>query len=532
MVLEKLLDTLMRTAVEHARAERALLILSRETEQRIVAEATTRNDGLMVRLCDEPVTTFLLPETVLRYVLHTRENVILDDAALPNPFSADSYIARRRARSVFCLPLMNQAKFIGVLYLENNLAPSVFASARTAVLKLLASQAAISLENSRLYRDLAERESRIRRLVDANIIGIFLWELEGRIFEANDAFLTMVGYSRDDLVAGRMRWTDLTPSEWRDRDEQLMPELAKTGTLQPFEKEYFRKDGGRVPVLIGVASFDDAGNHGVAFVLDLTERKRAQDALDRASAELTRVSRVTALSALTASIAHEVNQPLSGIITNAGTCLRMLDATPPDIDGARETALRTIRDGNRACDVIARLRALFSKRELALEPLDLNEVTREVIALSSNDLQRNRITLQPRLGDDLPVVAGDRIQLQQVILNLLRNASDAMAAVQDRPRQMLITTEREQHGMHVRLSVRDTGTGLSPDVLGSLFTAFHTTKSGGMGIGLFVSRSIIERHDGRLWAESNEGAPGATFSFSIPCGAAQDSAQLSASAVS
>src|SRR5262249_28985873 len=151
--------------------------------------------------------------------------------------------------------------------------------------------------------------------VDANIIGIFLWELEGRIFEANDAFLTMVGYSRDDLVAGRMRWTDLTPAEWRDRDEQLMPELAKTGTLQPFEKEYFRKDGGRVPVLIGVASFDDAGNHGVAFVLDLTERKRSQDALDRASAELARVSRVTALSALTASIAHEVNQPLSGIIT-------------------------------------------------------------------------------------------------------------------------------------------------------------------------------------------------------------------------
>src|SRR5262249_15473427 len=154
----------------------------------------------------KPVTAFLLPETVLRHVLHSRESVILDDATLPNPFSADPYIARRHARSVFCLPLMNQAKFIGVLYLENNLAPRVFAAARTAVLKLLASQAAISLENSRLYRDLAEREARIRRLVDANIIGIFIWELEGRILEANDAFLTMVGYGRDDLLAGRMRW--------------------------------------------------------------------------------------------------------------------------------------------------------------------------------------------------------------------------------------------------------------------------------------------------------------------------------------
>src|SRR5262249_16970267 len=163
------------------------------------------------------------------------------------------------------------------------------------------------------------------------------------------------------------------------------------------------------------------------------------------------------------------NQPLSGIITNAGTCLRMLDATPPDIDGARETARRTIRDGNRASDVTTRLRALFSKREFTLEPLDLNEATREVIALSSNDLQRNHISLQSRLGDNLPVVTGDRIQLQQVILNLLRNASDAMAEVQDRPRQLLITTEREQHDARVRLSVRDTGTGLPPQVLGSLF---------------------------------------------------------------
>jgi PAS domain S-box-containing protein len=529
MVLDKLLDTLMRTAVEHARAERALLVLSREGEHRIVAEATTTNGALMVRLCDEPVTAFLLPETVLRYVLHSRESVILDDATLPNPFSPDPYIARRHARSVFCLPLMNQAKFIGVLYLENNLAPRVFAAARTAVLKLLASQAAISLENSRLYRDLAERESKIRRLVDANIIGIFIWELAGPILEANDAFLTMVGYSREDLAAGRMRWTSLTPEEWRDRDEQLLPELAKSGTLKPFEKEYFRKDGSRVPVLIGVASFDETGNQGVAFVIDLTERKRARDALDRASAELARVSHVTALSALTASIAHEVNQPLSGIITNAGTCLRMLDATPPDIDGARETVRRTIRDGNRAHDVIARLRALFTKRELTLEPLDLNEAAQEVIALSSNDLQRNRITLQSRLADDLPVITGDRIQLQQVILNLLRNAAEAMAEVQDRPRQLLITTEREQYGTHARLSVCDTGIGLSPEVLGSLFNAFHTTKSGGMGIGLFVSRSIIEKHDGRLWAEANEGAPGATFSFSLPFRAAREPEPLSVS---
>jgi signal transduction histidine kinase len=253
-------------------------------------------------------------------------------------------------------------------------------------------------------------------------------------------------------------------------------------------------------------------------VQDLTASKRAEEALNRAGAELARVSRVTSLSALTASIAHEVNQPLAGIITNAGTCLRMLDAAPPNLEGARETARRTIRDGNRATDVINRLRALFSKRELLLEPLDLNEATREVIALSSNDLQRNRIVLQSELADDLPMITGDRVQLQQVILNLLRNASDAMVDVDDRPRQLRIKTERES-GDRVRLSVRDAGVGLPAQSMNSLFDAFYTTKSGGMGIGLFVSRSIVDRHQGRLWAEPNDG-PGATFSFSVPGGRA------------
>ena len=248
---------------------------------------------------------------------------------------------------------------------------------------------------------------------------------------------------------------------------------------------------------------------------DVTESKVAEEALDKARSELAHVARVTTLNALTASIAHEINQPLSGIITNASTCLRMLNGDPPNIDGARETVRRTLRDGNRASDVITRLRALFSKKEFTLEPLDLNEATREVIALSLSDLQRNRVVLRSELAEDLPPVIGDRIQLQQVILNLLRNASDAMVGVEDRPRQLLIRTRREGDD-RVRLSVQDAGTGVNPQDFERLFEAFYTTKSGGMGIGLSVSRSIIERHHGRLWAEPNDG-PGVTFSFSIPC---------------
>jgi PAS domain S-box-containing protein len=490
-------------------------------------------------------------------------------------------------------------------------------------------------------------EAKIRRLVEANVVGIVMWNLEGAITGANDAFLRLVQYDREDLASGRLRWTNLTPAEWRGPDERAVADLKASGIFQPFEKEYVRKDGSRVPVLLGGALFEGSGNEGVAFVLDLSDQKRAEralrrseaflaegqrlsqigsfswrvatddvtwseqlyriyefeigvpvtleqirarvhpedlrvldrmvdeargdandsewqyrlvmpdgsikylhavahatsaedgqleyiaaiqdvtarrlseEALDTARAQLTHVARITSLGVLTASIAHELNQPLSGIITNANTCLRMLAADPPDVDGARETARRTIRDGNRASEMIARLRTLFIKKESTTEPVDLkrvdlNEATREVIALSSSELQRNRVVLQSELADDLPPIIGDRTQLQQVIVNLLRNASDAMVGVHDRPRQLLIRTEQEDPD-RVRVMVKDTGEGFDRQSMDRLFDAFYTTKRDGMGIGLSISRSIVEKHHGRLWAEPNDG-PGATFSFSIPRG--------------
>jgi len=253
----------------------------------------------------------------------------------------------------------------------------------------------------------------------------------------------------------------------------------------------------------------------IGAVQDVTQRRLSEEALTKARSELAHVARITSLGVMTASIAHEVNQPLSGIVTNAGTCLRMLDANPPNLDGARETARRMIRDSNRASEVITRLRQLFSKKEITIEPVDLNEATREIVALSFSELQINRVILRQELADELPLVAGDRVQLQQVILNLLRNASDAMSGVDDRPRELVIRTEREEFDC-IRLTVKDTGVGITLHDMERLFEAFYTTKSDGMGMGLFVSRSIIERHSGRLWATANDG-PGATFSFSIPC---------------
>jgi PAS domain S-box-containing protein len=521
IVLEGLLETLMRTAIEQAGAQRGLLLTQRGIEQRIAAEATTPGDTVKVLLRDQPVTA-ALPESILHYVVRTRETVILDDAVAENPFAADTYVHQHHARSILCLPLINQSKLIGVLYLENTLAPHVFTPARVAVLKLLASQAAISLENTRLYRDVVEREAKIRRLVDANIIGIFLWEYEGQIIEANDAFLRMVGHDREDLIAGHLRWTDLTPPEWRERHEQFWtPELKMTGTAQPYEKEYFRKDGSRVSVLVGAAAFGETANQGVSFVLDLTERKRAEaEARENerryreVRTELEHANRVATMGQLTASIAHEVAQPIAAAVTNAQAALRWLDARPPDLDEARQTLDRLVKNAGRAGEVIGGIRALIKKAPPRKDLVDINEVIREVIELTRGEAEKNGTSAQTALLEGLPLVEGDRVQLQQVVLNLTVNAVQAMSAVAEGPRELFITTAQAKPN-GVLVSVRDTGPGLAPATVERLFEPFYTTKPTGLGMGLSICRSIIEAHGGRLWVEANE-PRGAIFKFLTP----------------
>ena len=280
MVVEKLVDRVMRAAIAHAGAGRALLVAVRGEELRTSAEAAVRGDEITVQVRQHPARDpIALPDSLIRYSIRTRDPVVLDDAMAQNPFSADPYIMKYHVRSVLCLPLINQGNLIGILYLENNLTPHVFTPGRVTVLKVLASQAAISLENSRLYRDLADREGRIRRLWDSNILGICIWDLDGAIVSANDEFLRMLQYDGDDVASGRLNWAELTPAEWREGAEHAVAALRATGSFQPFEKEYLRKDGSRVPVLIGGALFEGSAEQGVAFVLDLSERKHAEKAL-------------------------------------------------------------------------------------------------------------------------------------------------------------------------------------------------------------------------------------------------------------
>jgi PAS domain S-box-containing protein len=347
-------------------------------------------------------------------------------------------------------------------------------------------------------------------------IGSFSWRVETDEITWSEELYRIFGFERDVPVT-----LDLIGTRVHPEDIPLLNDMVERarGAVKDFEYEHRLLMPDYSVKYLHLIAHGIRDNDGrleyIAAVQDVTQRQISEEALAKARSELAHVASVTSLTTLTASIAHEVNQPLSGIVTNASTCLRMLTLDPPNVDGARETVRRTIRDGNRASDVITRLRALFSKKDTIAERVDLNDATREVIALSLSELQRNRVILRCELADDLPLVTGDRVQLQQVILNLLRNGSDAMNTVHDRPRELLIRTERDE-GDQALLSVKDAGIGFDPQSMDKLFQAFYTTKNDGMGIGLSVSRSIIEQHDGRLWATPNDG-PGATFSFSIPC---------------
>ncbi|MEH2546051.1 PAS domain S-box-containing protein [Bradyrhizobium sp. AZCC 2262] len=513
IVLEKLIETLMVIAVEHAGADRGLLLLPHGSRYRIEAGATSGRDGVRVRLVETPVTPSELPLLILEQVIRTQSQVILDDARGQSMFSEDEYMSRKRVRSLLCLPLLKQAELIGVLYLENSLASHVFTPGRIAVLKLLASQAAIALENARLYRDVAEREAKIRRLVDANIIGIFISSRKGEIIEANDAFLRMVGYDREDLAAGSMRWNDLTPPEWRTSTASALKGMDTTGAVQPYESEYVRKDGSRVPVLIGSAGFDEQRDQGVAFVLDLTERKRAEEALRHMQMELAHANRVATMGQLSASIAHEVKQPITAAVTYALAARRFLSAEPPNFREMDDALSLVVKEGNRAGEVVGRIRALIKKAPARKDAVAINDAILEVIALTRTEAANSSVLVRTQLAEGLPHVQGDRVQLQQVLLNLIINAVEAMRDVGEEERELLVSSRNEPDGVSVE--VRDSGPGFAPAALERVFEAFYTTKPGGLGMGLSICRSIIEAHGGRLWASANL-PRGASFQFALP----------------
>ena len=452
----------MLIAIEHAGAERGLLILPRRHDYQIEAEARTGRDRVDVHLQQREMQPSEVPESLLRYVIRTRQSVILGDASVENLFSEDEYISQTDPMSVLCLPLVKQGKLMGVLYLENRLAPHVFTPDRLAVLDLLASQAAISLENARLYAEV-ERENLERQRVEDELrrserlmaegqrisrtgswawnirTGKLIWSAEQwRIFGLNpDAEEMTVG-----LFAGMIHPDD------RSFALQTVDEAIRSRTA--FEQEFrICMPNGDVKYIHGAGHpiFETSGEleEYVGAVMDLTQQKRAEDELRRkeadlrkSQAELAHVTRVTTMGELAASIAHEVNQPLAGIVTNGMACIRWLGAERPNLDEAKQSVNRIIRDGKRAADVIGRIRALFNKAGPAKEPLNLNETIHEVLDLLRSEMEKKKIVLRLELAQELPLFLGDRVQLQQVMLNLILNAIEAMSRVEGRRRELTI----------------------------------------------------------------------------------------------
>ena len=524
------------------------------------------------------------------------------------------------------------------------LTPHVFTPDRITVLKVLASQAAISLENTRLYRDLEIREAKIRRLVDANILGITMWNVEGAIVASNEAFLRMVQYDREDVASGRVRWTDLTPAEWRERTERALAKVMQTGTVQPFESELFRKDGTRVPVLVAGALFEEGGNEGVAFALDLSEQKRAEEALRHSKnylaeaqrlthtgswaldgttrearywseemfqifgfdpqqgfperdrwlqrihpedrdkvkrqasnrmfvqkvdsdveyrivlpdgtvkhihglahpvlgpneelievvgtvvditehkhaeeardrlrqleADLAHINRVSTMGEMAASLAHEIKQPISAATTNAQISLWLLERDQLEIQELREAISAVMQSVKRAADIIDHVRSLSKKGTQDRVLVDLNQVIREIEPLLEYESRPSSVAIRLNLSEHIPQVSGDRVQLQQVVMNLMLNAIEAM---KDSGGELVVTSEQTDSGQAL-ISLSDTGVGLPDNKEDRIFEAFFSTKPQGTGMGLAISRSIVESHGGRLWAKGNP-ERGATFYFELP----------------
>ncbi len=513
--LGKVIETLMKIALEHVGAERGLLVLCPNGERQISAEATTRGGTIDVKLRADPVTQSDLPESLLQYVMRTRETVILDDALASPLFSGDSYVQERRPRSVLCIPLVKQTELVGTLYLENTLTARAFTSGETALLEMVASQAAISLQNATLYADLRRSESFLAEGESISHTGTFGWNtITGkvvfttecyRIFEIDPSvamdFETAMSRVHPDDIAYVRRARERALNEGRDltiENRLLMPD----GSIK-----YVR--------VVAHPTKDRCGNpEFIGALMDVTAAKRAEEDLNKTRSQLTHATRVTTLGELTASIAHEVNQPLTAMVSNAEAGRRWLDRDSPDVDQARLALERILKDGRRAGEVTQRVRALLNKGEGQRNAVDVNDVVNEAITLLQHELSSQKVSLRAELAADLPLVYADRIQLQQVLINLIINGVEAMQSIADRPRELTVRSHVDNERVAV-VEVKDSGVGISAEDAGRLFEAFFTTKSSGMGMGLSICRSIIQDHGGRLSASGNAG-PGATFTIELP----------------
>ncbi len=514
IVLDRLVERLMVTVVEHSGAVRGLLLLPTQAEMSIVAEALTIDEGVSVKF---EGFERKLPETILSYVARTQEVVILDDARSAELFSSDPYVEETRASSILCLPLVKQKQLVGVLYLENGLSSHLFTKNQVAVLQLLASQAAISLENAVLFREAQETHESARRAAEElrlsyDMIPALAWNSlpDGRVVSCNKQWHDFTGIPEGLILDSA--WAQSIHPDDIEKVVAKWKVLIAAEEAGEIEARMIRFDGVARSFLIRATPMRDAHGNLIKWYgtnTDIDDLKRIEEAQEL----LARAGRLTALGELTASIAHEINQPLMAIVMNAATCLRWLSDDQLDVEEARQAAERIIRDGHRAGDVITSIRALARKSPLTMEEVDLNAMIEGVLVLTRGELQKHGIALGTVFDMDTGRIVGDRIQLQQVVLNLILNAVEAISSAGCKTRRITVGS-KDVDESNIIVTVADTGPGIDPSKADLIFDAFFTTKSGGLGIGLSICRSIVEAHGGQLWVTPNEPV-GSVFSFKL-----------------
>jgi predicted ATPase/signal transduction histidine kinase len=525
IVLEKLIRTLLTLAIVHAGARSGMLILLKEKVPVIEASGQAALDGVKVTLGSHEVTRENLPASVFYTALRTRKPVVVEDAQHDPRFSFDVAFSSRPVRSVCCLPLVKQGNAVGALYLENDLSAGVFTENRTSVLELLASQAAISLETARLYAELLEENKRrqetemaLRASEEALALGqrisrsgSYIWDsLSGERYWSKElynvfGFPPQGGTPGDQTVFDRIHAEDVVMYQETVRQAAL----DRTSFRQKFR--IVAPDGTikHLEVLgepSGVSSF-------VGVVTDYSDRHTTELALQSAKLELTKVSRATTMGELAASIAHEINQPLASVVSNASAGVRWLNRPIPELTEALGCMREVVKDGKRAGEIIRALQSLAKEAKPRFVPTHVDNVVREVFELAAGEIEQRGLVVRLDLAAIRPVMA-DRVQLQQVLFNLVMNGADAMGHLAARERLLTVTSSIDDQGSVV-VSVHDNGTGIKEEIAARVFDAFFTTKETGMGMGLAICRSIIEAHAGTLTAAP--GYPrGTNFVFKLP----------------
>ncbi|WP_176054710.1 ATP-binding sensor histidine kinase [Paraburkholderia caribensis] len=517
----RLIEVLMTKAISHAGADRGVLVLLHKKTEIVRAEGLACDGEITITAMERPLDNAHVPRGALSAALAEGKSLVIEDARSDRRFESDNYLSAAGVRSALCFPIARGGKISGAIYLENKLLPGVFDGARCSVISVICAQVATALENARLYTDLKLRESKIRRLVDSNLVGLFIFGRDGTLLDSNSSFLDMLGYSRADVEFGRLNWAHMTGAVCVGSAVDPW-ELALGGSLErTFETEFLRSDGASIPVLAGISAFDEENGEAVAFVLDLTERKCAEEEARRADqryqdarAELAHASRVTSLGQMAATISHEVKQPISAMAVHADAGLRWLTASPPNVIEAKNAFALISRDALRAGSIVDRIRGLVRKAPPEIQRIDLDDAINEIVAMTGANALKHNVSIELRLGTDARQISADRVQLQQVVLNLVVNAIEALSSTNESHHREIVIESRRENGM-ITVSVSDTGPGIGVGDFERLFEPFFTTKKTGMGIGLAVSRDIVEGYGGTLTAVRNERG-GTSFTIALP----------------